>query len=161
MGIFSAFIDGFKDDLDKRISVDECIGMVEQFLLNGGTDLSTSRADESLTWLIQKGSATIYLKIGKNELLDEVTLEVTSPILRLPSKNILPFYRRCLEINSSLVGCALCASEDRILMTSERTLRGLDYQEVEDMVLSVAEAADKLDDVLSEEFGAKIFSLED
>lgn len=161
MGIFAAFKEGFQDGMNKAVSVPECIAMVERFLKECGVNLSNAKLEDSLTWVISKGSASIFISISKNEFLEETTLEITSPILRLPSQNILPFYRRCLEINGCLVGCAICACDDRILVTSERTLRGLDYQEVEEMILAVANAADLIDDELSEEFGAKLFNADD
>lgn len=161
MGIFSALSERFQEGLEKKISIEECIRMIEKLLRECKIDLSNAKDKDSPTWFIQVGSALIYIKLQKNEFIDDVTLEITSPILKLPNQNILPFYRRCLEINSTLVGCALCASEDSIMVTSERTLRGLDYQEVEDMLIAVANAADQIDDDLAEEFGAKLFLKED
>lgn len=141
-----------------KISVEECVQMVQRFLSECGVDPNSSKlkTENCLGWLIQKGSAEIYIVIGNNELINEVTLEVFSPILKLPKQNILPFYRRCLEVNRFLIGCALCVDKDEVMVVSERQLEGLNYEELETMIICVANAADTIDDELAKEFGAQL-----
>ena len=160
MSILKAFIDGYKEGLDKQVPIHECVSMLEKLFKQFDVNLSEVKIDDSHTWWIERENSGLYVKIDENEILECPTLEVTSPILKLPARNILPFYRKCLELNSILVGCAITVCEDRILITSERSLRGLDYQEVEDMVVSVASFADSVIEEVSEEFSAKIFSIE-
>jgi hypothetical protein len=81
---------------------------------------------------------------------------VFSPILYLPPENILPFYRRCLEINRELLNCALCVQEDKVALVSQRFVEGLDPVELEGTIGYVAAAADDLDNKLADEFGAKM-----
>lgn len=161
MSIIKSFIDGYREGLDKQVPVHECVSMLEKLFRQFDVRLSEVEIDEPHAWWIERENSGIYIKIDKNEILESPTLEITSPILKLPTSNILPFYRRCLELNGILVGCAISVCEDRILITSERSLRGLDYQEVEDMVVSVSNFADSAIEILSEEFSAKVFSLEE
>lgn len=159
MSILKDFMEGYRNGLDKQVSVDECVSMVEKVLKQLGVEPSDAKEEDFCWWIVRESSA-MYVKIGKSDMIDASTLEVTSPILSLPSTSILPFYRRCLELNSILVGCGICLCEDRVLITIERSLRGLDYQEVEDMILSVAMAADAVIEEISEEFSAKVLSSE-
>lgn len=160
MDLFSGLLDGLglQAKQTSKVSVEESVQMIQRFLSECGVDPNSSRleAENCLGWLIQKGSASIYIIIGKNQLIDEVTLEVFSPILKLPKQNILPFYRRCLEVNRYLIGCALCVEKDSVMVVSERQLDGLSYEEVKAMIIGIAHAADKMDDELAQEFGAQV-----
>ena len=147
---------GFQSRESNKASVEECSEMVIQLLGKCKIDASSTKinVENGLGWVIEKGSASIFIIIAKNEFIDESTLEVFSPILKLPTQNILPFYRRCLELNRIMVGCALCVQKDQVMVLAERPLQGISYEEIESIVMSVANAADKLDDDLAEEFGA-------
>jgi hypothetical protein len=159
MGFFSdLFADANQDKAVKEVSPQECFQMVGRFLTECGLEPESCmlEEEEGLGWTIQNGSAAIHILLAQNEMLEEVTIEVFSPILKIPTQNVLPFYRRCLETNRYLVGCALCVSSDNVLIVAERALSGLDYEELERMILSVAEAADAMDDELAKEFGAQL-----
>ena len=146
---------GTRKSPDERTGKD-CVQMVETFLRSVGLNPKESAVANSSApgWLVTRGSANIFIFIGAQD--DETTLEIVCPILHIPSKNILPFYRRCLEINRYLLGCALCVDQDRVMLVSGRFAQGLDYKEVEAMIDYAAAAADRLDNMLAEEFGAKL-----
>jgi hypothetical protein len=164
MGIFGDLVDGFGSFLsqgqDKGISVDDYARMVESLLEELGAEPKDCRlALESKGvrgWNIQKGSAEIIILIALDDD-NNPTIEVFSPILKLPSQNILPFYRKCLELNRYLIGCATCVNEDKVLVRAELPLGGLDLESIALMILNVAGAADQLDDELADEFGAKLY----
>lgn len=161
MDLFGSLLSGLGLGQDKhKTSIEECSSMILQLLVNCGIkpDDAEIEIEDGLGWLIEKGSASIFILIAKNELIEEMTLEVFSPILKLPTQNVLPFYRRCLEINRYLINCALCVQKDKVLVVSERPLQGLSYEELESLVLSVANAADMIDDELAEEFGAQLIT---
>ncbi len=165
MGIFGDLIEGVGSLLgnkqDNEVSVGSYIQIVEALLKELGVDIKESRLDlESKNyrgWVIQKGSAQIIILIAENDEDDDPTIEVVSPILKLPSQNILPFYRRCLELNRGLIGCAVCVSEDKVLVRAEIPLSGLSLESIALMIFNVAGAADQLDDELAEESGAKLY----
>jgi hypothetical protein len=165
MGIFGSLIEGVGSLLGNKqgeeISIESYAQIVEALLRELGADIKDSRLDlESKNdrgWLIQKGSAQIIILIAENDEDDDPTIEVVSPILKLPAQNILPFYRRCLELNRYLIGCAVCVSEDKVLVRAEMPLSGLNLESIALMILNVAGAADQLDDELAEEFGAKLY----
>lgn len=165
MGIFGNLIGGIggflKNDGSSQVSVESYIRIVEDLLLEIGVDVKDSRIDldskNDRGWIIQKGSAQIIILITENDDDDNPTIEVVSPILKLPSQNILPFYRRCLELNRYLIGCAFCVSEDKVLVRAEVPLSGLDVESIALMIANVAGAADQFDNELAEEFGAKLY----
>jgi type III secretion system-like peptide-binding chaperone len=141
----------------KEMTEQRCKEMVEDFLNAIGVDPNKSRLEgEDMGWHIVRGSALTYIFIGVYD--DFKSLRIFSPILYLPEENILPFYRRCLEINFELINCAICVRENKVALVVERPLEGLDPEELEGMVEYMSRVADELDNKMSDEFGAKIFS---
>jgi hypothetical protein len=142
----------------KETTVKDCIKMVEAFLQKCGANPKKHRLPDKDTigWQIARGSAIIYILINNHEGL--TTIRVISPILTLPKSNILPFYRKCLEINTGLISCALGAYEDKVAVLSERPIEGLDPEELEGILNHLSAVADDLDNKLADEFGATIFS---
>jgi hypothetical protein len=146
---------GSRKSPDER-SVKDCVHMVETFLRKVGLDPKAQRLDApTVGWFMGRGSANLFVMIGDND--GTTILEVICPILILPSQNILPFYRRCLEINRWLMNCAICVLEDEVMLVSTRPARGLDDSELESTLDYLGAAADKLDNALAEEFGAKLW----
>jgi hypothetical protein len=146
----------FSSNKGSQTTVKDCIGMVEEFFRKAHLKASNHRvqnADFPL-WAVIRGSAVVYISLHEND--GRGSLRVYSPVVFLPQENILPFYRRCLEINRGLLNCALCADEDRIGLVSQRPIEGLDPEELESTVGYLAAVADDLDTKLADEFGAKM-----
>ena len=72
--------------------------------------------------------------------------------MKIPSKNLLPFYRRLLETNYQLIGVSFFLKQDILYLSANRELKGLDPEELRLMEDRVSFNADKLDDLLIEEF---------
>lgn len=130
------------------------VGLVDAVLDGLGIDGERQDSEEGWDWTLQVGSAPIDIGLHHNDLLNEDTLEVKATILRLPPQRLLAFYRRCLELNRLLIGCAIGIEGDTVIVSSERLLPGLDRAAIARMLLDVASAADQLDDDLAQEFGA-------
>ncbi|KEF42290.1 MAG: hypothetical protein ER33_06305 [Cyanobium sp. CACIAM 14] len=129
--------------------------LVEAVLESLGVEGARDESDEGVVWSLQVGSAPIEIALQTNEVLQEPTIEICAPILRLPAANLLAFYRRCLELNRIVVGCAIGVEDDVVMVAAERRLPGLDRAQFVEMLLNVASAADEFDDVLAAEFGAE------
>lgn len=141
----------------KEISKEDCITMVENFLNKIGLNPSEQRLKgDTIGWVAVRGSAITYIMIFEYE--NFASIRIYSPILYLPEENILPFYRKCLEINFELVNCAICVYEDKVALVVERPIGGLDPEELEGMVNYLSSVADDLDNKLADEFGARILS---
>ena len=103
---------------------------------------------------VRRGSATV----GINVLDDHGVLLFLSRIMDVPEDEREKFYRRLLELNflSTSDACfAVDEERDAVYLRALRRLGGLDYEEFEDLLHTVATVADEWDDRLAELFGPK------
>ncbi len=114
--------------------------------------------DGTESWVFSEGSVltNIYLLFEK----DPPSLRIFTPLVFIPQKNILTLYRACLEANFELINCALCVNRDTVGLVAERSLDGLDPQELASSINYISKVGDNLDNMLKDDFGAKIFSEE-
>jgi hypothetical protein len=100
---------------------------------------------------VSRGSATI----GINVIEEQGVLLFLSRIMKVPGENQLEFFRKLLELNylaTSDGAFALERETDTICLRALRSVAGLDYEEFEDMLHTVASVADEWDDKLLDEF---------
>ena len=101
---------------------------------------------------VSRGSATI----GINVIEEQGVLLFLSRIMKVPQENRLEFFRKLLELNylaTSDGAFALERETDTVCLRALRSIAGLDYEEFEDMLHTVASIADEWDDKLLEQFG--------
>lgn len=115
---------------------------------------------EEHLWMLGAGSATVFARLIWDGEAERGWFRVSSPLVHLPEKNLLPFYRRLLELNAQLPGVSLAAVRDHIELCGERPLEGMDPEEAKDLLKRVAACADKLDDMLQKTFGAPLWEPE-
>ena len=97
---------------------------------------------------VRKGSASV----GVNVLEDHGVLLLVAPVMTVPHTGHETLYRRLLELSfltTSDAAFALDAHRNEIVVRTLRRLSGLDYEEFEDLVHSIAETADHWDDQLA------------
>lgn len=138
--------------------LDQYAQTVEQILLGVGVDPQRARMNiqDGFGWNFLRGSATIEIYVSQQE--GAGYLQVLSPIIHLPMTNLLPLYRRLLELNLQLTNAALGVHLDVVYVFSERPLEGLDAVEANNIITLVAGYADDLDDKLVGEFGGRLYS---
>ena len=124
--------------------------MIDDLLASYGLDPEKCRHRPKTLWSAYRGSALIYTEIFKLNDIDYI--EVSCPIMNLPSRNLLPFYRRLLEINFQLMAVKFFVRDDLLYLSENRELKGLDKDELAAMQNRVSYNADKLDDELITEF---------
>jgi hypothetical protein len=78
--------------------------------------------------------------------------------MHLPMSNLLPLYRRLLELNLQLTAAAIGVHLDVVYVFSERPLDGLDGAEANTIINLVSGYADELDDKLVTEFGGRLYA---
>ena len=103
-----------------------------------------------------RGSASGYVTVIEDaEEQDNLLLQVSLTIMKVPTRHPEVLYRRLLEINMQLQGRAAFSvdTDDIVWLTAGRPMEDLDPGEVLDLVLWTAEHADNLDDILLSEFG--------
>jgi len=129
--------------------------------------LEASDLDEGEEWreteegfLYQVGSAVIFIHFAVDEH-DDSFVVLYSPIVKLPSDNLLAFYRRLLELNFEGGGqAAIGVDHDTVHVCATRDVDGLG-SELAEVILAVGYMADNLDDYLHDEFGAPLFDWEE
>ena len=129
---------------------------VEAILSAIGVDPQAARmeVEQGCGWNFQRGSALIEVYLTPAEA---GYLQALSPIMHLPSSNLLALYRRLLELNLQLTNAALGVHEDVVYVYHERLLAGLDAAEAEAIIRRLARYADELDDSLASEFGGRMY----
>jgi len=110
---------------------------------------------------IKKGSATVFVDFGISEDGEFGWAIVYSPLVYLPKENLLPFYKRLLDINfdDSVFG-TLSTDEDVVYLNRTLVIEGPDEQDLMFNVVTLAEEADDLDDYLVSEFGAQLVEVQ-
>ena len=104
---------------------------------------------------VKRGSASI----GLNVLEENGVLMLLAPIATVPPPgkgNREAFYRRLLELSflaTADAAFAIDAGKDVVYVRALRRLSGLDYEEFEDLLVTVGAVADEWDDKLKTEFG--------
>lgn len=96
---------------------------------------------------VKRGSATI----GINVLDEHGVLLLLARIMPTPATGREAFYRRLLELNFLVTGDAAFAidkGDDTVYLRILRRLSGLDYEEFEDLLQTIATVADEWDDRL-------------
>lgn len=90
-----------------------------------------------------------------------MVLEVRTLVVRMPTDNLLPFYRRLLEINSEELSIAAFGiSGQYATISTDRPTTDLDAAELLDMISAVAHYAEKYSAELRDEFSAPAWDAE-
>ena|SRR5215470_6385591 len=101
---------------------------------------------------IARGSATVHI----NVLEEHGVLLFLSPIMRVPERDVEAFYRRLLELSfvaTSDAAFAIDKKTEMVFLRILRRLEGLDYDEFDDLLHTIASVADEWDDKLRAQFG--------
>ncbi len=110
--------------------------------------------DQGQGWWLDEGSARVYILLEEDHR--GLSVRVTSSIVRCPAGTKESLYQYLLEVNRDLNACGLALLDDLVLVTTSRSVKGLDQEELNDMIWNVSYVSDKLDDELVTRFGATI-----
>jgi len=127
------------------------VDKVNKFLKQGGW----GGLDGNNKSMLQKGNAPVAVVAIPNEDL----LLVSSPVIDLPEENLLPLFRKLLTLNfSETKDAAFSINEEvgTVDLQIKRPLENLDYNEFERAVTTVAEGADKYNDIMAETFASEV-----
>ena len=109
-------------------------------------------SDDKSAIVIRRGSAHVLVDFVVNED-DDAYVVIYSPLVVLPRENLLPFYRKLLDLNNEeqLLG-RLATEGNEIILRSTIPMEGLSEKAFCSYVFTLMEEADILDDQLIEEF---------
>lgn len=131
----------------ERARIDE---FIQRFGKDRGLELDPLNA-EGFTQ-IARGSATVRI----NVIDEHGVILLIAPMMRIPERNAEAFYRRLLELSflaTSDAAFAIDKKTDLVYLRILRRLEGLDYEEFEDILHTIATVADEWDDKLRTQFG--------
>ena len=154
-------------------AIERAAQMMAELLSQRGLNPDEHSHEEGIIWLLPTSVGTVIVRLirveAENE--DEDTdqnvgkddnqevheppqdfIEVTVRVIRLPSTQLLALYRFLLEQNSLLFNSSLAIEEDSVILRSARSLRGMDEQELNDMIIFVAMTSARIRPVLLEQF---------
>ena len=131
---------------------DDFKDMIEEIIRDWKLDPATLYNPEHKSWALAQGSADFWITIFNYN--NEDYLEVAASIVKLPQDNLLPFYRRLLELNDMYIGVKLSVKENQIWLLGQRQCEGMDKNEALRIIDDVRLIADEIDDKLMEEFQA-------
>jgi hypothetical protein len=131
----------------------DAFDMVNDYIRRFGefVEVSLSPLDPDGYSEVRRGSAVV----GINVLEEHGLLLLLSRIMDVPRDDREAFYRRLLELNFLVTSDgAFAIDKDRnaVYLRALRRLSGLDYEEFEDLLHTVATIADEWDDRLAELF---------
>lgn len=135
-----------------RNAVEMVNDYIKRFGATVGVELDPLDADGYTD--VRRGSATV----GINVLEEHGLLLFLSRIMNVPTDGREAFYRRLLELNflvTSDGAFAIDKDRDAVYLRALRRLSGLDYEEFEDLLHTIATVADEWDDRLNELFPPK------
>lgn len=93
--------------------------------------------------------------VGVNVLEDRGVLMIFAPVIPVPPVGVEALYRRLLEasfVQTSDAAFAIDRARDEVVVRSLRRLSALDYEEFEDLVVTVSQVADSWHEELRREF---------
>lgn len=125
-------------------------GFIQRFGRERNLDLPALSEDG--TAQLQRGSAVISIHV----VTEQGVLLLLSRVMPVPEGNREELFRRLLELSFLATGDAAFAinnKTDEIFLRCLRRLEGLDYDEFEDLLHTIATVADEWDDKLRTEFG--------
>ena len=102
---------------------------------------------------ITRGSARVRV----NVLEEHGVLLFLAPLMKVPERNRMELFRKLLELSflaTSDAAFAIDKKTEVVYLRIFRRLEGLDFDEFEDLLHTIASVADEWDDKLRDQFGA-------
>jgi len=132
--------------------------LVEATIKSLGIDPVAARAKDApstVSWTFQRGSAALLVNLTQRREDELLYFRVVSPVMTLPeAAKRDALFVHLLELNGKgLANCAFGLIGDRVVVVSERPVKGLDALEAEQIIRHLAAVADTYDDRLVSEFG--------
>lgn len=109
--------------------------------------------EEKYTWLTYFGEIPVYINIDTSEPEIEFII-INSVLCEIPLKkeHILPFYRKCLELNTLFFGASLTINETRVSFFQKRDIEFITEPILGDMIRYQINITEHVLKELAEEF---------
>jgi len=132
--------------------LEKYVPIVEDGIRALGVDPATIKGQTFGEWYLQRGSATVLVKINTVNAYNGVKdiLVILTAIAKVPTNNKEVLFQKLLEENHKLLNERFTVFNGQICLVSSRDMLGMDAQEVQSMVDGQSYAADLLDDKVRE-----------
>ncbi|MCP4228538.1 MAG: YbjN domain-containing protein [bacterium] len=141
--------------MSEEFNLDHYHGVIRETLKELDLDPEECYNSADNYYSMSRGSADVFISLFTIERPDEPPewyIEWSSPVMKLPSSDLLPFYRRLLEENAHRVAIKFSIKEEAVWLEITRELSGVDTTECYRNLTRIGDTADELDDALREEF---------
>ena len=140
-----------EDLMEENSSHQEVIETVISSLDQNNTAM-VSHTEEGSLWKFNYGSIEVFVQLTGES--DDDLLTVWSSLLSLPARDEAGLMRRLLEMNwSGTFETCFSILENKVMISSQRTVADMYPGEISRLVTLVANIADDNDELLKEEFG--------
>jgi hypothetical protein len=119
------------------------------FTDSGATQLADS---DGRVWAIPTKRSVLFVRV--DEMEGHPALRFTCPILFMPPQDLLPFYRKLLDLNTNLIDVSLGMDRDQVVVISRQLLEGLTEDAIAYLMRRAMNAADVLAEVVLQEFNS-------
>jgi hypothetical protein len=139
-------------------AVGKAAKMVETVLAHLGVDPERNRSAApagGASWQISRGSADILIAINPGRDGGAPRLRLVAPLVKVRDELAQPLAAKLLQLNASeLPGIAFgLFRADVVALVAERSVSGLDREELAELLATIGHYADRYDDLLVTEFG--------
>ena len=126
--------------------------MIDEIIKEWNLDPNQLYNPEYKSWSLSQGSTDFWITLFNLDNVDFI--ECAASICKMPEDNLLPFYRRLLELNDYYIGVKLSIKENQVWLLGQRECEGMDKGEAKRLIDNVRLIADDIVDVIMEEFSA-------
>jgi len=134
----------------KAFDIQPYVNIINEVITELGVNPDEVHDKAKNTWSLYKGSAQVIIELFKIE--NNWYVDVRSPVCAIPTVNVLPFYRKLLELNHWNIGIKFSVDQDWTWLSVNRELEGMNKEEMTANLNRVGNMADEWDDKLREEF---------
>ena len=131
--------------------------IIENVIRDHGIEPDANRVsavEGGAAWAMKFGSAAVMIALNPAANGLTARLRIVSPVIKFEPSSPLGLFTRLLELNGkTLPGVAFGIVNNEVVLVCERSVRGLDREEVEEMIALIGHYSDKYDDLLALEFG--------
>jgi hypothetical protein len=139
------------------MSIDTSVQTVIEVLTRLGIDPAANQLPDSggRGWAVPAEGSVLFLRVIEVE--GQPALQMTCPILYMPPQDLLPFYRRLLDINTELANAALAMDRDIVVVVARQAVDGLTADALESLLRQNQHVTDMLAKGLIQEFNGARF----
>jgi hypothetical protein len=121
------------------MNLNESSVLVENSIKGLGMDPIASRKEKPGQWTISVKDAPVWIDVFNFATNPEkYYLQVCSPLLAVPDKNLEAFCVDILELNFDMYNCAMCKKGNWFYVLSLREIDGLNQSEIDAIIDKVA-----------------------